>query len=67
MKIDITKLNVCVASSCMSLLELSKESGVDVVTINRILLGKQNPRRSTIGHIAKALKIDVAEIIETEK
>lgn len=48
----------------MSLLEISKESGVDVVTINRILSGKQNPRRCTIGRIAKALKIDVTAILE---
>lgn len=64
MKVDIKKLNICVASSCMSLLEISKESGVDAVTINRILSGKQNPRRCTIGRIAKALKIDVTAILE---
>lgn len=44
--------------------DLSKKSKVGRQTISRIEKGMTEPRISTIGKIAKALNIDVEELIE---
>lgn len=44
--------------------ELSEVSGVNVTTLSRINKGKQKPSMKTIGRIAKALKVDVEELVD---
>lgn len=67
MVIDVKKLDKAMASKMFTLKELSKESGVSNVTIIRLKNGTQKPKPITVGKIAKALGVDVTEIIETEK
>lgn len=63
MKIDRNRLNLAVAKSCMTMKDLSEASGVNVTTISRINMGKQIPSPRTIGKIAKALNVDVEDLI----
>lgn len=44
--------------------ELSEKCGVSQVTITRLVRGIQTARPVTVGKIAKALNVDVTEIIE---
>lgn len=64
MKINKKKLNIFIVKDSRTLKEIAINAQIDVVTLGRILSGKQKPRRSTIGRIAKALHVDVTEILE---
>lgn len=64
MNVNKRILNIYIAKSCKSIKEIASDAGIDAVTLNRILSGMQQPRRSTIGRIAKALHVDVTEILE---
>lgn len=63
MNIDVSKLNLAIAKSCMTLKDLSAVSGVNTTTLSRIKQNRQVPSPKTVGKIAKALKIDVEELI----
>ncbi|SHI92556.1 helix-turn-helix domain-containing protein [Parasporobacterium paucivorans] len=65
MRIDSNKLNILAAKSCLSMIEISKLSGVDTVTISRILKGSQEPRIQTIGKLARALNVQVEDLIKS--
>ena len=54
------------ARACVSSAELKKEAAISDVTLYKIQKGTQNPRPATIGRIAKALGVDVTELIEQE-
>lgn len=64
MKIDRQKYELAKARACMGQKELI-ESGIPQGTLSRILQKDVSPK--TVGKIAKALGVDVAEIIETEE
>ena len=66
MKINLFKLNVILARKEMAITELSKISGIPSSTLTKITTGKQAPRPITVGRIAKALDVDVLEIVEQE-
>ncbi len=63
MNLDLNKLKLVQARACLSTNDLSKTTGLSKVTISRVLNGKVKATPKTIGLIAKALNIDVAEII----
>lgn len=64
MKIKNDVLNLALAELCISKKELAEKSGVDVVTISRMISGVQEPRPKTVGKIAKAINVSVKELIE---
>lgn len=64
MKIDKRKLNIYVAKTCKNISEIASDVGINAVTLNRILAGAQQPRRSTIGKLAKALCVEVTDILD---
>lgn len=61
MKIDKKKYEVIRARKCLSAKDLESE-GIPRATIHAAL--QKNVRPETIGRIAKALGVDVTEIIE---
>ncbi len=63
MKIDRTKLDILLARKCKSVSSL--RTGVSPQTLLKIRKGG-NVNPATAGRIAKALGVDVTEIIETE-
>lgn len=58
------KLKIERARAGLTVDGLAKKSNVDSQTISRIENGKTEPRVSTLGRIAKALNIDVEELID---
>lgn len=63
MKLDREKIMLARARACMSQKDIIN-AGISVGTLYRALSGK-NLRPSTAGKIARALGVDVSEIIET--
>ena len=54
------------ASACMNTEDLQRESNMPRPTINKVISGR-NVRLGTIGRVAKALGVDVTEILEDQK
>lgn len=65
MKADTSKLRLAMARACMNPQDLAKAAEMPPQTVNGVLRGR-SIRPATIGRIAKALGIDVAEIIAKE-
>lgn len=65
MKIDKSKIRLEMARKCVSIAELKEAAGMPRPTICKALSGA-SVRPETIGKIAKALGVDVTEILETE-
>lgn len=63
MKININKLLLAMANSCITIGELSNKSGVSRTALNNFTSGKGNPKPATIGKIAKALNVNVEDLI----
>lgn len=63
MKADRRKLEIAMAKSLMNSDDLQKASGMPRPTVNNVITGR-NVRPGTIGRIAKALNVDVIEILE---
>jgi len=64
MKLDAKKLNYEMAKACFNVKELSEKSGVSKQTLVAARGGRRNPKPSTIGKIAKALDVNIENIIE---
>lgn len=65
MKINRQKYELARARACMGQKELV-EAGIPKSTLCGIIAGRAEARPETIGKIAKALGVDVTEIIDTE-
>lgn len=65
MKADREKIQLAMARACMNLPDLSKSAELPESTTKNVLYGR-NVRPRTIGKVAKALGVDVAEIIKQE-
>lgn len=63
MKADRQKLEVAMARACMNTDDLQKSAEMPRPTVNNVISGK-SVRPATLGKIAKALNIDVTELIE---
>lgn len=65
MRVDRIKLITLMAKKDITLLKLSKLAGVSRATVTAVKSGK-SCAAATAGQIAKALGVDVEEIIEQE-
>lgn len=63
MKLNTGFLMMELARQCMTLRDLSAQSGVNAATLTRIKTGVQDPQPATIGKIAKALNVNVETLI----
>jgi len=63
MKVDRAKLELAMARACMNSGDLPAAAGLPRATVQNAVVGK-NVRPATAGHIAKALGVDVLEILE---
>jgi len=66
MKIKIDKLNLFQASKCFTNQELCGKAGIGMVTLVKVKNGTQKPTLKTIGLLAKALEVNVTDLIEQE-
>lgn len=64
MKLCQKKYELLVAEKCLSDKEISILSGVGRSTITQIKKGRREPMPQTLGKLAKALNVDVTELIE---
>lgn len=62
-KLNLKVLNLVMIKKGYSINELAKQSSVGKATISRLIRNKSVARPSTIYKIAKALEIDVEEIL----
>lgn len=65
MKADTSKLRLAMARACMNPQDLAKAAEMPPQTVNGVLRGR-SVRPATIGRIARALCVDVAEIVKEE-
>ena len=63
-KIDTEKLDVLIAKKGLMLKDIAHDSGLSTNSFRNIRQGKSTPRLATIGRIAKALNVDVQDIIQ---
>lgn len=63
MKLDANKFMMILAEKQITLKDLCEESGIGVSTLQKVRKGN-TPRPATIGRIAKALGVDVQDIIQ---
>lgn len=64
MKVNRQKLELAMARACMNTADLQKVAEMPRPTINNALVGR-DVRTATVGRIARALGVDVTEIIDT--
>lgn len=64
MRIDKKKLELAMARACMGLPDLMAAAAVPRATLNEAINTGRETRPATVGKIAKALNVDVTEILE---
>ena len=67
MNLDLNKLKLAQARACLSVNDLVNKTGLGRATVSKTLNGKVKATPKTIGLIAKALNIDVTEIISEDE
>lgn len=65
MKADKQKTKMAMARACMSNGEISEAAGLPKQTVKNVLYGR-SVKPCTLGKVARALGVDVAEIIAKE-
>lgn len=63
MKVNRKKLELAMARSCLNVEGLRKAAGMPRPTLNNVIVGR-NVRPATMGRVARALGVDVADIME---
>ena len=63
---DTEKLRLAMARACMNPQDLAKAAEMPPQTVNGVLRGR-SVRPATLGRIAKALGVDVTEILKKEE
>lgn len=64
MNFSNSKFTMILAEKQIDLSELCEKANIGVTTLRRIRKGESTPRPATIGRIAKALGVDVRDIIQ---
>ena len=65
MKVDKKKLEITMARACVNSEELAAKASMPRPTLNNVIVGR-HVRPATIGKVAKALGVDVTEILADE-
>ena len=66
MKANRRKLEIAMAKACMNSGDLQKASGLKRPTLNNVITGR-GITPATLGKVAKALGVEVEEILEEEE
>ena len=64
MKLNLAEVKLAMARECIGPKGLSKKTGIPYPTIIPYLNGKREPGTEALGKIAKALSVDVTEILK---
>ncbi len=65
MKASTEKIRIEMAKKCMTTIDVCKKVNLSKTTFNNVLSG-QSVRPVSLGKVAKALGVDVCEIMEVE-
>lgn len=65
MKADKAKLTLAMARACMDTQDLAKAADMPPQTVNGVIRGR-SVRPATLGKVARALRVDPAEILKEE-
>lgn len=65
MKVNKQELEIAMARVCMNTEDLQKLTKMPRPTLNNVMSGR-SVRPATLGRVAKALGVDVREIVEVE-
>lgn len=66
MNINVNKIRIAQANECLSVNELVEKTGLGRATVLKIINGCSAPSLKSIGLIAKALNVDVKELLLDE-
>ena len=64
MRMNINKVKLAQANECLSVNELVKKTGLGRATVSKTINGMSKPSIKTLGLIAKALNVNVEDIID---
>ena len=64
LELDVEKLKVEQARSCLSLEELATKANLSRSSVSKIMKGERRANPKTIGLLAKAMEIDVIELLK---
>lgn len=67
MNLDLQKLKIAQAQACISVNEIVKKTGLGKSTVSKILNGINSPSVKSAGLIAKALGVNVIELLADEQ
>ena len=67
MNINVNKMRIAQANECLSVNELVEKTGLGRATVSNIINGATNPSMKSLGLIAKALNVEVVELLAEEK
>lgn len=66
MKADRTKVALAMAKRCFSIADLAKRSELTEATVKNVIYGQKSVLPATLGKVARALEVDVEEILSNE-
>ena len=66
MKADRTKVALAMARGCFSISDIVRLSGMTEATVKNVIYGQKSVLPATIGKVAKALNVNVEEILSHE-
>lgn len=67
MRADKNKMQIVMARTCMNTSDLAEKTGMPLQTVKNVINGNRSVRPVTIGKVAKALQVDVTEILIKEE
>lgn len=63
---DKNKTQIVMARTCMNPVDIAKKANMPLQTVKNVINGNRSVRPATIGKVAKALQVDVTEIMIKE-
>lgn len=66
LKFDLKKVEIAKAKACLSTNEIVEKTRLGRTTVSRVLNATTNPSAKSAGLIAKALNVDITDLIVDE-
>lgn len=64
---DKYKVQIAMARACLTIGEIAKKANMPRQTVKNVVNGKRSVKPETIGRVAKALQVDVTDILTNER
>lgn len=64
LRLNIEKIRLAQARDCLTITELSEKASLGKGTLEKIFNGQRNATPKTIGKLAKALNMDVEQLVD---